>query len=88
MAREYSERGAVVLAINYRDSAETIAKYFKEQGFSIRPLRQKRAEVNRAFGVSAYPTNVVIDREGKVAGRWVGFDEDAIRQALDKVVAR
>lgn len=35
------------------------------------------------YGVTGYPTNFVIGKDGKVAARCLGFDEIRLRQALD-----
>jgi cytochrome c biogenesis protein CcmG/thiol:disulfide interchange protein DsbE len=42
--------------------------------------------VAHAFGVSGYPTLVVIDGTGRVRARWVGFDPDIEREMADAVV--
>jgi hypothetical protein len=74
--------------MNLKDSAETITKYFKEGGYTFRPLRQKGDEVSLAYGVRGYPTNYLIDAEGRVAGRWIGFEEGALRAALSKLAGK
>lgn len=42
-------------------------------------------DIPTKYGVMAYPTNYVLDENGKVIWRGVGFDEGAIRTALAKV---
>ena len=37
------------------------------------------------YRVEAYPTNYILDNEGKVIFRSVGFSEEAIRAALKKL---
>jgi hypothetical protein len=43
--------------------------------------------VSESFGVKVYPTTYLLDREGRVAWRAVGFDEASLRAALEKVAA-
>lgn len=71
------------LAVDVGDPKETIAKWWKEAGFTLRALRQSGHEVSQAFGVKAYPTNYVVGPDGTVLYRGIGYDEEAIRQALD-----
>jgi len=42
-------------------------------------------DVEKTYGVMAYPTNYVLGPDGKVVWRGVGFDEAAIRAALEKL---
>ncbi len=49
------------------------------------PRNTKDYAVFEDYGVMAYPTNYVLDSEGKVVYRSLGFDEKAIRAALEKL---
>jgi len=49
------------------------------------PLQQEGDEVSREFGVQTDPTIYLLDANGKVAWRMVGFDEAAFRTVLDEV---
>jgi len=73
----------VFLAVNIGDEAEVINQYWKEEGFTIAPVMQDAAgSVSTAFGVQAYPTNYVIGKDGKIAFRCVGYEEEAILKSL------
>ena len=41
--------------------------------------------LGKAYGVKAYPTNYLVDPDGKIVWRGVGFDEPALRAALAKI---
>lgn len=41
-------------------------------------------DVAEKYGVMAYPTNYLVNAEGKVVWRGVGFDEAAMRKALEQ----
>lgn len=71
------------LAVNIGDSKDVIAQWWQEGKFTLRAVRQSGDEVSRAFGVQAYPTNYVVGPDGQVLYRSVGYDEQAIRKALD-----
>lgn len=72
----------VFLCVNIGDEKEVIAKWWEEEGFTLRAVRQKQDEVSRAFGVQAYPTNYVLGPDGRVRYRGVGWDAAAVRRAL------
>ncbi len=77
-----------MLAVNMRDTAEKVRKYFEKSGFTFKPVMQKADEVSRQYGVRAYPTNYVIGADGKIVHRSVSYDEDALKAALEKAAPR
>jgi len=74
-------QGVGLLAFNRGDSPETVKKYFAENKFTYTPVMAP-VKVHQAFGVRAYPTNYVVDSEGKVVARFVGWNENALKEAL------
>lgn len=78
------------MAINNGDSPEVINKYFKENNFTFpvalgRPNDGKEYTMIANYGVMAYPTNYLIDANGRVVWHGVGFNEKAMREALEKI---
>jgi hypothetical protein len=53
------------------------------EGFRHRAVRQDEDEVSAAFGVRMYPTNIVVGPDGRVLYAATGYDEPAIRAAID-----
>lgn len=79
-----SERDDVTfLSVNQGDSKQRIRDYWEEGGFLHPAVRQEGSDVSHAFGVIAYPVNFVIDPKGDVLYAAAGWDEPAIREALD-----
>ena len=39
----------------------------------------------KSYGVEAYPTNYLVDADGKVVFRSVGFNEAGLKAALEKL---
>ena len=69
--------------MNIGDSKEQISEYWNDEGFSMPVgIQDGSGSVSKAFGVNVYPTNFVIGPDGKVLWRDVGWDEDAVREAL------
>ena len=75
------------MAVNRGDSDDVITKYVQENNFTFTVLKGDKDSyaVHNAYGVRAYPTNYVLDADGKVAFRMVGFNEQMIRQAVEKL---
>jgi hypothetical protein len=80
-----------LIAVNGMDSADVINKYVKENKFSFTVGMAAKKEgggiydVAEKYGVMAYPTNYLVDADGKVVWRGVGFEEDELRKALGKL---
>jgi len=76
-----------LVAINHGDSADLIKEYVDKNKFSFLvgmggAPGGKDYGIFEQYGVQAYPTNYVLDENGKVIWRGVGFDEEAVRTAL------
>ena len=75
--------------MNGSDSKDVIKKYVEENKFTFQiglagKNGGKEYVMADQYGVVAYPTNYLIDAKGKVIWRGVGFNEKALREALEK----
>jgi thiol-disulfide isomerase/thioredoxin len=84
VAREMSDRDAVVLGIDANEDAEMVRKWVAENPLGFPALLGDDATI-RSYQVHAYPTLVVLDRQGAVAYIRVGqLSESEFRQAMEK----
>ena len=75
-----------MIAINNGDSNDVINKYVKENEFTFQVgAPPKGYGIFNDYGVQAYPTNYLVDANGKVVFRSVGFDEKGLKDALSKL---
>jgi len=82
--REWRDAGLVVLGVN-NEPVETASAYIKQHGYSFPVVRDPQNEIARRYQVSAIPTAVVIDREGRISEYLVGtHPERQIREAVKK----
>jgi cytochrome c biogenesis protein CcmG, thiol:disulfide interchange protein DsbE len=65
------------------DPMERAARFQAEHQLTYPILVDRDGAAQQAFGVRAFPTNVVIDRHGYVRFAGAGFDRPAIDHALD-----
>ncbi len=83
------DKGLEVIAINSDDDRDTIARYVETSGwtFSIALGREAAGGVNvpSAYRVELFPTNYLIDADGKIVFRCVGWDEAGLLAALKKL---
>ncbi len=86
VADRYSARGVQVywVSINSeKQGARTFASDADLQAFAqkfnlrLTVLRDPEQEAYRAFGLDALPTVIILDRQGKVAHKHVGFGQDS-----------
>lgn len=90
MFTELKGKGFDVIAINRGDSEAVITQYFNENSYTFRTVMGGVGEqytVGKAFGVRAYPTNYLVDSEGKVLWRGVGYSEQALADLKAAVAA-
>ena len=78
-----------LVAVNHGDDAAQINKYTAEGGFTFK-IAMDRPKANDTglsgkYGVKGYPSNYLLDSNGKIVFRSVGFDEAGIRAALAKL---
>ena len=83
-------KGLELIAVNRGDSKDQINKYVKEGSFTFPIVMGGQADgknyaVPEKYGVQAYPTNYILDSEGNVVHADVGFNEKAIRAAIEKL---
>jgi peroxiredoxin len=81
----------VVLGVNTAESAGTDpiqkAREFKEKHKLTYPiLMDVDGKVREAFNVNAFPTNVLIDREGKVRYIEPGFNAGGLNRMLQELM--
>lgn len=70
--RDGADDGIVVVGVNYQQEADTVRKYIQEASLSLPVVLDSNGEVSRKYHVTALPTTFFIDREGVVAGFFVG----------------
>ncbi len=51
-------------------------------------LLDSNGEAQRAFSVTAFPTNVILDRQGAIRYTESGFNRGAIDKALERLMAQ
>ena len=93
---EYSAQGGdaevVILGIagpgiGQEGSAEEIAGFMEENGYTYPVLMDTDGEMFTQYGISAFPTTFMIDKDGNVYGYVPGqMTEDIMRSIIDQTL--
>lgn len=84
---DYKDKGFTVVAINTDDDKATIEKYFAENQFTLPVAIGMKTTIADDYKVQAWPTNILLDKNGTVIHRAEGFEEEKLRAEIDKLTA-
>ncbi|HTZ76077.1 MAG TPA: redoxin domain-containing protein [Candidatus Aquilonibacter sp.] len=87
ISQGYADRGAIVLGLDGGEDAQTVADFAKTNNYTFPLLVGGEPRVTSQYYVDAYPTTLVIDRNGKIVFREDGMDSPrplivAVQKAL------
>lgn len=75
---KYKDQGFEIIAIDGKRDTERATKFIADKGLTYTFLEngEKEQEIARkVFGIRAYPTSYLIDREGRILFYHLGFEE-------------
>jgi len=82
LQEEYGSDGLVILGVSLDETGqETVRDFVLEQGINYPIAMGNRELVDQFGGVRALPTTFVIDRQGKIVNRHVGYASKATFEA-------
>jgi thiol-disulfide isomerase/thioredoxin len=68
LATEFSDRGLIVLAVDYLESKKTVKKYLAGMPRACKIVLTEDTNLSAMFAAKTFPLYVVIDRDGNIAG--------------------
>jgi len=85
---EWSDKGLVVLAINYGESASRVKKFVQYYGLSFPVLLDTKQDVAQKYNVRGIPTTFFIDKDGIIQDMKVGAfqSKEEIESSLSKII--
>ena len=57
--------GLAVLAVNVREPLPRVVRYVQQAGLSFTVLPDPRGDITRAWGMTVFPTTVLVDTQGR-----------------------
>ena len=86
IAREFADRGLIVLAVDVNESKKTVQKYLAQSPRATKIILTEDTNLAAFFEARTYPLYVLLDRDGMIAGTQKGAGGgDALRNLLRKV---
>jgi peroxiredoxin len=76
LADKYAGEGLVLFSVSYDDSAAHVERFFREKDFSYPVVLDDREKgaTGKVYQVGGIPTLFLIDRDGKIVEKRVGYD--------------
>ena len=81
---DYKARGFVVLGVDVDESRDTVEKFLKTRSVEYPILMGAESGIPAAYGVTVFPTFVLIGPDGKIAAHQFGFNESALSGIVSK----
>lgn len=76
---KYKDRGVVILGFNPADDRKIALDFLRENSATFPNILDSSRTATKvaydSYKVSGWPTNYIIDREGKVVDAWYGYEE-------------
>lgn len=72
LAARQQAKGLRVVAVNFRETDDEVQRFVQQTGLDLSILLDRDGAVAQAWGVSVFPTTVVVDRRGRAAFTVVG----------------
>ena len=91
LARRYRDRQLVVLAVNIEEGRDKVRAWVKKHSLTVPVLLDTDGEISGAYRVTATPTAVLVDRDGRTVARAVGtrsWTSDQARPLWDALLGR
>ena len=73
--RRYKDEGLEIVAVNLRESHEQVLAFMNEYELTFPAVLDLDGRIGGAYGVQAIPTSFLINREGQIVARLVGFKD-------------
>lgn len=75
-----------VVAVNVQDGNDEYRAITRQmRDYTLTFTRDRSGAIAESYGVKSYPNLWIIDPEGRVAARHIGYGEDSFKQIVDQI---
>lgn len=74
-----------LLAVNVGEGRQTVKQFAQTNGYTFPFLLDENGQIATRFGVRAFPTTYIINKQGKVVGGFVGGREWVLPELLKQI---
>lgn len=78
---ELGGRGLAILAINFREGSQEIEDFLRQRRLTFTILLDRQSEVFQLYQAWSLPTTYIIDKDGEIVGRVIGYRDWHSEQA-------
>jgi thiol-disulfide isomerase/thioredoxin len=77
-----------VIAVNFGESRQDFTRIVRGlPGSPITWVHDRRGKASERYGVKALPNMFILDREGRITARHIGYGEGSIKDIVDEIIA-
>jgi thiol-disulfide isomerase/thioredoxin len=90
IAKEYKDRGVVVIPVNVGDTTATIQQFLETKGLDLEVGLDESGKAGMLYHVNGIPQTVMIGKDGIVADVHVGFGRNMgvlLREEIESLLA-
>jgi tetratricopeptide (TPR) repeat protein len=80
--KELAAKDVAILAVDADEAEDTVADFIKKEKYTLPVLLTEGTDTIRRYGISAYPTTMAVDKDGRVAEVVIGNSSDARKRLL------
>ena len=85
LQRRFEDEPFVLVSVSVDRARETVEAFVESAAMAWPQIWDGTSELAEAFGVRAYPTYMIVDHEGRVAGAFSGYDSGFDARLLRQV---
>jgi thiol-disulfide isomerase/thioredoxin len=86
LAAAYDEDEFAIVSINFREDPEHVLQFMREVNVDFPVLMDEDGAVSRDWGVFAFPSSFILDRDGRIrysVNTAIEWDTDTVRNVID-----
>ena len=83
LQEQLGSKGFQVLSVLTQDSsakADGVKKFLQDLGVNLPVLLDEHGIIGKRYGVTALPCNVLIDKDGVLRGKYLGYNQDVKKE--------
>ncbi|MBI4396314.1 MAG: TlpA family protein disulfide reductase, partial [Elusimicrobia bacterium] len=87
--RDYAKKGFTVVGVSLDQDPSAVAPFAREKNLTYPILLAGESNVSELYGVRGIPTIYLLNKEGQIVDRWIGYDSsyrDEWRGSIDKLL--
>lgn len=89
ISEEWSDKGLTVLAIDIGETPDRVKGFMQSYNLALPVLLDTRRDVANKYGVSAYPTTFIVDKDGIIQRKIIGafLNKEALEEVLSEIMS-